>query len=443
MKKIIALVLAMSIALTACSSGAGKNQVVDTEGEITGVSEPITEANGGAASEVSDDRADGTEENDDSTSPIDFSKYQAWADQEIADENLAISDDRIQRYLEDKIYLEALENFDSDDYVIDSIETTYYSKEYIENLLYNSQENIYFGFTQAELDQQFAGKKYVFTLGENGETTVTEVETYEDHATEEILKDVAIGSGVLLICVTVSVATGGVAPAVSMIFAVGAKTGTVMALSGGVIGGLSAGIVEGYQTGNFDNALQAAAVGTGEGFKLGAITGALSGSASETWGLYKATAGGLNMNQVAVIQKDSKYPLSLIKNFHSLEEYEAFKEAGLKTMMVDGKTALVQNIDLNYIDEATGKTNLELMQGGNAPIDTTTGKPFELHHIGQKEDSPLAVLNWEQHRGKGNFKALHEFLNKVGTENPSSLPGWTAQKENFWMDMAKQLGGAL
>ena len=443
MKKIIALVLAMSIALTACSSGAGKNQAVDTEGEITGVSEPITEANDGAASEVSDDSADGTEENDDSTSPVDFSKYQALADQEIADENLAISDDRIQRYLEDKIYLEALENFDSDDYVIDSIETTYYSKEYIENLLYNSQKNIYFGFTQAELDQQFAGKKYVFTLGENGETTVTEVETYEDHATEEILKDVAIGSGVLLICVTVSVATGGVAPAVSMIFAVGAKTGTVMALSGGVIGGLSAGIVEGYQTGNFDNAMQAAAVGAGEGFKLGAITGALSGSASETWGLYRATAGGLNMNQVAVIQKDSKYPLSLIKNFHSLEEYEAFKEAGLKTMMVDGKAALVQNIDLNYVDEATGKTNLELMQGGNAPIDTTTGKPFELHHIGQKEDSPLAVLNWEQHRGKGNFKVLHEFLNRVGTENPSSLPGWTAQKENFWMDMAKQLGGAL
>lgn len=111
--------------------------------------------------------------------------------------------------------------------------------------------------------------------------------------------------------------------------------------------------------------------------------------------------------------------------------------------MVDGKTALVQDIDLNYIDDVTGKTNLQLMQDGNAPIDPITKKPFELHHIGQQKDSPLAILNWEQHRGKGNFKTLHEFLNRVGSENPSSLPGWDKQKTDFWIDMAKQLGGVV
>lgn len=448
MKRIMALILAASLALTACASNKAAEQSVyvsevgieDAIASDTESDEQNDMKTGSQESEASDVGIEGSPEIE---TVSDTADYQKIEDQEMADENLDLSDDRLQQYLKDKIYLEAIENFDSDEYVIDSIETTYYSKEYIENLAYNSQENLYFGFTQAELDQQFAGKKYVFTLGDDGKTTVTEVEAYEDHTTEEVLKNVAIGSGVLLVCVTVSVATGGVAPAVSMIFAVGAKAGTAAALSGGVIGGVSAGIVKGYQTGNFEDAMLASAAGAGEGFKWGAITGVLSGGASEAWGLHKATAGGLKMNEVAKIQKESQYPLSLIKSFHSIKEYEVLKEAGLKMMVVDGKTALVQNIDLNYVDEATGKTNLQLMQQGNAPIDSITGKPFELHHIGQQTDSPLAVLNWEQHRGKGNFKVLHEFLNSVGTDNPSSLQGWSKQKADFWIDMAKQLGGKL
>lgn len=38
-----------------------------------------------------------------------------------------------------------------------------------------------------------------------------------------------------------------------------------------------------------------------------------------------------------------------------------------------------------------------------------TGKPYELHHIGQNPDSPLAELTHEQHHSNGNFKKLHTF----------------------------------
>lgn len=435
MKRIFALMLAASLMLTACASDQAKNYSVNV------TEEGAEEANSSDAENLQEKSVD----NDESAgaSLAEESEEQDLEEQEIADENLDLSDERLQTYLKDKIYLEAIESFDSDEYVIDNIETTYYSKEYIENLAYNSQENIYFGFTQAELDQQFAGKKYVFTLGDNDETTVTEVESYEDNTTEQLLKDVAVGTGVLLVCVTVSAATGGTAPAVSMIFALGAKAGTGAALSGAVIGGVTAGIAKGYQTGNFEDAVKAAAAGAGKGFKWGAITGALAGGASEGWGLYKATAGGLKMNEAALIQKESKYPLSLIGKFHSMEEYEVFKEAGLKTMMVNGKVALVQDIDLDYVDDATGLTNRQLMQKGNAPIDSGTGKAFELHHIGQKKDSPLAILNQDQHRGKGNFTKLHEYLKKMGGDTPAKLSGWKKQKEEFWMDMAKQLGGNL
>lgn len=473
MRRIIALILTFSFILTACASNqasveTGSSAVMtsmesasavakdaETDIETKPSDEVLQEESLAAGNKESEDRlkdaAEKTENSENGNTKSQdaerlkeyAARYQQIEDQKIADENLDLSDERLQRYLKDRIYQEAIASFDSDQYIIDNIETTYYSKEYIDNLAYNSLENVYFGFTQAELDQQFAGKKFVFTLGENGETTVQEVQSYEDHTTEEVLKNVAIGSGVLLVSVTVSTATMGVAPAVGMIFAIGAKTGTAMAISGGTIGGISAGVLKGYQTGNFEDAVKATAVGASDGFKWGAITGALSGGASETWGLFKATEGGLTMNEVAILQKETKYPLDVIKNFHSSKEGNAIREACPRTMMVDGKTALVQDIDLNYIDDVTGKTNLQLMQDGNAPIDPITKKPFELHHIGQQKDSPLAILNWEQHRGKGNFKTLHEFLNRVGSENPSSLPGWDKQKTDFWIDMAKQLGGVV
>lgn len=43
---------------------------------------------------------------------------------------------------------------------------------------------------------------------------------------------------------------------------------------------------------------------------------------------------------------------------------------------------------------------------GLAPL-TPQGRSYELHHIGQHQDSPLAELTKEEHRGKGNDGVLH------------------------------------
>lgn len=46
------------------------------------------------------------------------------------------------------------------------------------------------------------------------------------------------------------------------------------------------------------------------------------------------------------------------------------------------------------------------MDEGYPPHDEN-GDPYELHHIGQLTDSPLAELTWEQHRERENFTTLH------------------------------------
>lgn len=166
---------------------------------------------------------------------------------------------------------------------------------------------------------------------------------------------------------TVSAVTGGLgtAPAVSMIFAVAAKTAATCALSGTLISGVSAAVVKGYETGDLSEALKAGALGASEGYKWGAISGAITGAASETWGLFRATRlgktveNGLTMNQAAMIQKETGYPLNIIKQFHTYDEYLVFKNAGLQSRMINGQLALVRSdINLNRIDEY-GRTILK------------------------------------------------------------------------------------
>ncbi len=211
-------------------------------------------------------------------------------DAEIAASFYALKDPKLLQYVEDVVYSELVSEFGSEDYIIENVEAIYISKEYLEELEYNSQANVFFGYTLAELDAQFQGTRYIFTLGESGETIVKPFEGYDD-TYEKVLKNVAIGTGVILVCVTVAVVTGGTGLApVSMVFAASAKTATTFALSSSLIGGVSAGVIEGYKTKDFDSAIKAAALGGSEGFKWGAISGAIVGGVSKLDAIHRASS---------------------------------------------------------------------------------------------------------------------------------------------------------
>ena len=350
----------------------------------------------------------------------------------------ALDDTLLLAHIEDLIYTETITALDSEEYFVESVNTVYISKEYLEEVAFNSQSNIYFGYTLNELDALFQGTRYIFTLGENGNTTVQELQEIEDVTTETILKNVAIGTGVILVCVTVSVVSAGAgAPAVSMIFAVSATTAETMALSSAAFGGISAGIIRGIQTGDFNEAIEAAALSGSEGFKWGAITGAVLGGTSEAFLLRAATKNGLTMNQAALIQKTSKWPLDAIKNIHSMEEYNIYKEAKLiPTKLPDGELVFLRQIDWTLTD-AYGRTNVQRVGANLAPIDAT-GTPFELHHVGQRADSPLAILSWAEHHSSGNYKVLH--YAEQGKD--ISDAAWNKQKQDVWKAILKTVQGA-
>lgn len=350
-----------------------------------------------------------------------------------------LSDPDVRRYIQDSVYHDVVAEL-SDDYVVDKVEAIYISQEYIDELEYNSKSNIYFGYTLAQLDEAFKGERYVFTVDENGKTTVVPFEEYDDSIDfDKVIKDVAVGGGVILVCVTISAITAGAGmPAASMIFAVAAQSGTSAALSGAVIGGISNAVFTGLQTGSMDEALKAGAVGASEGFKLGAIGGAIGGAASEAASLHGATAGGLKMNDVARIQKESGYPLDVIENINNMEQYEYLKSLDLQPKMVNGKTALIRDIDLTYKD-VDGLTNLERMKKGLSALDPATGKAYELHHVGQNVDSTFAILTEAEHRSKGIAKLLHPFTTSEVHSGANEKIYQELRKE-FWKSMAEMLG---
>lgn len=342
-----------------------------------------------------------------------------------------LSDPQLHAYIEKTVYTNLVSQLNSADYLVENVNAIYVSKEYIDELSYNSQTNVFFGYSLHDLDAFFSGTRYVFCLGEDNQTTVKAFEKYDD-TYERVLKNVVTGTGIILVCVTVSLVsrTAGAA-AISLFFAASAKTGTICALSSGTISALASGIVKGVETKDFDEALKAAALNGSEGFKWGALGGSLSGGLEQTVALYGATRNGLTMNQAAQIQMESKLPLEFIKSFHSVDEYNVYKNCGLQLTNVNGKLAYTQKIDWDFVgDIEDGRTNAQRVIDGLAPLDST-GKSFELHHIGQKADSPLAILSNAQHHG--NYSTLH--ANTGGSASQIDRNLFEQQKKEFWKSL--------
>lgn len=159
----------------------------------------------------------------------------------------------------------------------------------------------------------------------------------------------------------------------------------------------------------------------------------------------EAKAETLTEAQKEQIQAETGWDTEIVENIQNMEQYEALKEAGLVEAEIDGEKCLVkEHIDLEYTDE-DGVTNRERMERGLPPLDSETGKPIELHHLGQKEGSPLVELTEEEHRtgdyedGKKNQSLWHD--NTMETEVHGEGNSWTQERKEHWQGRANSTEG--
>ncbi|OON85795.1 hypothetical protein BXO88_11035 [Oribacterium sp. C9] len=168
---------------------------------------------------------------------------------------------------------------------------------------------------------------------------------------------------------------------------------------------------------------------------------------NESKGLFAAEeketkAEGLTAEEKQRIKDETGWSDEIIDSIKNIKQYEILKKAGLIEVEINGKKCLIkENIDLDYTDE-DGISNRERMERGLAPLDSKTGKPIELHHLGQKADSPLVELTEEEHRtgeyedGKKNQSLWHD--NTIESEVHGEGNNWDQERKEHWKARVEQ-----
>lgn len=134
---------------------------------------------------------------------------------------------------------------------------------------------------------------------------------------------------------------------------------------------------------------------------------------------------------------EKPYSSAITSFISSPAEEQIYRNAGLVEGTVASRRVLKRtDIDINQKEPwGEHRTNLERMEIGWAPIDKTN-ETIELHHIGQKPDSPLAELTYQEHRGKGNSGVLHKSHESefYGENNRGE---WSREQKQYWKERAK------
>lgn len=139
----------------------------------------------------------------------------------------------------------------------------------------------------------------------------------------------------------------------------------------------------------------------------------------------------------AYLEKESEYSEEINKYISSPEELQKYKEAGLVEREVCGRHCLIRSdLDLDYVNIETGKTNAQLIAEGKSPFDPKTGERIELHHIGQKFDSPFAELAVKSEHQE-NYSILHRSEEESWRRDREKRNEYQRQKRAHWTERAK------
>ena len=138
------------------------------------------------------------------------------------------------------------------------------------------------------------------------------------------------------------------------------------------------------------------------------------------------------------INEKSEYSSDVNDHISSVEELEVYQKAGLKEETVGGRTCLIRtDINFDYVDPVSQKTNRELMEAGRAPYDEKTGEQIELHHIGQDYESPLAELTTTSEHDLESKKLHTKQTESWRGDSKKNNHYNNTQRPNHWRSRAK------
>lgn len=122
--------------------------------------------------------------------------------------------------------------------------------------------------------------------------------------------------------------------------------------------------------------------------------------------LYLVLMQERDASKTETIAAVSPYSKAINDYIKTEKELKIYINARLKEAFVLRPT-LTFDVNPDYVTP-TGATNLERMLHGDAPYDSKTGQVIQLHHIGQRYESPFAELPRILHIGAETYSTLHD-----------------------------------
>ncbi|MCL2086966.1 MAG: hypothetical protein FWH05_05150 [Oscillospiraceae bacterium] len=314
-----------------------------------------------------------------------------------------LADPLLLQHIEENAATEISLSLNRDLFYVEHVSAIFISREYIEELAFNSQANIYFGYTLEELYEEFQDSKFIFTLGEDGQTVVQAFEEYDD-TFDRIIRNVAVGTGVILLCVTVALVAPplGAPAAVTTVFAVSAKAGSFGALTGGVFSGLISGVVTGISSNNVEDVLTSVALAASEGFMWGAITGTIFGG-----------------TQAAIALRGTGKYLQGGRGFNTFDEAKAVMgsaRSGKEVHHIVGQNPT--NLARFNATDIHNTRNLVALDANTHRIITAHGNSIQPYTNGQRVHQWLSTQTFEQ-----QFDYSINLIREFGTMTSTSS-GW-------------------
>jgi len=164
---------------------------------------------------------------------------------------------------------------------------------------------------------------------------------------------------------------------------------------------------------------------------LAAVVGIIPGAGDVAGKVIKAAEKALAKGDVAEasrLMNKASDDVTSVNYFRQERKYWSAEPVNINGNKVYQRNDL---FDPKYVDPKSGKTNLELMQSGRAPVGTD-GKPVNLHHMLQKQDGPIAEVTQSFH--KDNHSVIHINDNSIPSGiNRSEFNKW---RSDYWKQRA-------
>lgn len=154
-------------------------------------------------------------------------------------------------------------------------------------------------------------------------------------------------------------------------------------------------------------------------------------------GPYKRAKAGSAADVEEHIKKKRLFTEAVAPYIHTYEEMDYYVKRNYHEVCWEGRPALIIDVNPDYISSKTGKRNRDLMMEGKSPVVPDRNKEeyvFHVHHVGQHQSSPFAIIPEYDHNGKGLSAVFHQGSPKTNLHGPE----FEVLKANFWKNYIKE-----